>query len=89
MKIVGLPYLHKTIKPTIDCIFQEKKDCEIDPDKLGKKIGESVIKKRVAELARYLNMLLRDIFASVDRCPSIMRAVFGEAQRIAKEVRVG
>lgn len=87
MRIVALPYLHKTIKPTIDCIFAERRDCEIDPDKYGKKPGEAVLRKRGAELSRYLNMLLTDIYTSVDRCPQILRNVMAEVQRLAKEVR--
>ena len=31
MKIVGLDYLHKVLQPVIDKIFEEAKDCEIDP----------------------------------------------------------
>lgn len=34
MKIVGLRYLSETIKPVIDEIFREKKDCELDPTKV-------------------------------------------------------
>ena len=35
MKIVGLTYLRETLKPIIDVIFSENKDCEIDPTKVN------------------------------------------------------
>ena len=35
MKIVGLPFLHDTLKSVIDDIFHERKDCEIDPTKVS------------------------------------------------------
>ena len=34
MKIVGLRYLHDTVKPVIDDIFKEQLNCEIDPSKV-------------------------------------------------------
>ena len=34
MKLVGLDYLHRVLTPTIDLIFAEDKDCEIDPSKV-------------------------------------------------------
>lgn len=39
MKIVGLPYLHETLKPAIDLVFREKKNCEIDPYLLSRGKG--------------------------------------------------
>ena len=35
MKIIGLAYLKKVVKPLIDRVFSEAKDCEIDPTKVS------------------------------------------------------
>ena len=34
MKLVGLHYLHNTLRPTLDLVFQEHKPCEIDPTRV-------------------------------------------------------
>ena len=34
MKVVGMPYLHETLKPVIDQIYDEKKLVELDPQKM-------------------------------------------------------
>ncbi|KAK9888486.1 hypothetical protein WA026_000737 [Henosepilachna vigintioctopunctata] len=34
MRLIGLRYLHKTLRPTLDLIFSEKKPCEIDPTRI-------------------------------------------------------
>ena len=31
LQVVATPYLHATLKPCIDMIFEEKKSCELDP----------------------------------------------------------
>eukprot|EP00049_Salpingoeca_infusionum_P016356 m.333656 g.333656 ORF g.333656 m.333656 type:complete len:778 (+) comp16064_c1_seq6:195-2528(+) len=80
MKIVGLPYLHKTLKPVIDDIFTEKKDCEIDPTKLTNP-KPATIKKHVHDLAAYLTKILERIFQSVEGCPPQMRGAFKAIRR--------
>jgi len=90
MKIVGLPYLHETLKPAIDGIFREKKNCEIDPYLLsrgkGKKPGGGVdVRKQVDHLTGYLKAIFDSIFSSVDRCPPVMRMVFKHLQDDARK----
>lgn len=76
MKIVGLHYLHETLKGIIDDIFKEKKDCEIDPTKLGPRKADKDVDKHATHLIAYLERMFDSIFESVDRCPYIMRIVF-------------
>lgn len=85
MKIVGLKYLHESIKPVIDEIFREKKDCELDPTKLPAKGGKDLIQKHSLSLIRYLENMFTRIFESVDRCPHIMRLVFKHLQEGVRE----
>ena len=55
MKIVGLAYLRDTLKPIIDLIFSENKDCEIDPSKMEVKKGklDDMIAQHSATLIGY------------------------------------
>ena len=32
--MAALPYLHETLKPVVDAIYNEKKAIELDPDQL-------------------------------------------------------
>lgn len=34
LQVVGLPYLHEVLKPTVNRIFEEKKYVELDPGKM-------------------------------------------------------
>eukprot|EP00038_Savillea_parva_P017957 m.21959 g.21959 ORF g.21959 m.21959 type:complete len:829 (-) comp3946_c0_seq1:108-2594(-) len=89
MKMVGLPYLHDTLKPAIDVVFREKKNCEIDPYLLSRKSskgGNSADPTtQVGVLTRYLNMIFESIFSSVERCPPLMRAVFKSLRQDASK----
>eukprot|EP01147_Barroeca_monosierra_P010608 gene10608-2730_t len=76
MKIIGLPYLHETLKEIIDEIFHEKKDCEIDPSKILTGNPANIVKRHAADLIRYLEKILQSIFSSVERCPRPMRVAF-------------
>eukprot|EP00045_Choanoeca_perplexa_P013516 m.153811 g.153811 ORF g.153811 m.153811 type:complete len:813 (+) comp16375_c0_seq1:97-2535(+) len=79
MKLVGLDYLHKVLNPTIDIIFAENKDCEIDPSKFPKKSSQkSILRKHAEQLIKYLNMTLDAIFQSVEACPGDMRKAFAD-----------
>ncbi|EGD79255.1 hypothetical protein PTSG_12971 [Salpingoeca rosetta] len=84
MKIVGLPYLHETLKEIIDDIFYEKKDCEIDPSKMSSS-SPSVIKRHATDLTRYLERILDRIFSSCARCPWPMRAVFSNIRSAVEQ----
>eukprot|EP00052_Salpingoeca_macrocollata_P008172 m.65030 g.65030 ORF g.65030 m.65030 type:complete len:785 (+) comp16464_c1_seq1:376-2730(+) len=76
MKIVGLRYLHDTVKPVVDLVFKEDKNCEIDPAKLGKQKSDDILKKHLEHLKTYLDTLFDTIFESDKRCPLPMRLVF-------------
>ena len=45
LKLVGLPYLHHTLKPTIDQICTDHLPCEIDPTRLreGENINDNMV----------------------------------------------
>lgn len=88
MKIVGLPYLHDTLKQVIDRIFREKKNCEINPHHLiSKKGSEKDIERNVEVLTGYLREIFASIFSSVDNCPPAMRVVFKSLQESARKNR--
>lgn len=72
-QIVGKDYLLSVMKGPIDQIFDEKKNCEIDPTKidLTGKMDKSAIeetqKKNMKPLVGYIQRILDAIFESVDR----------------------
>eukprot|EP00056_Hartaetosiga_gracilis_P002922 m.58221 g.58221 ORF g.58221 m.58221 type:complete len:799 (+) comp11251_c0_seq2:55-2451(+) len=80
MKMIGLNYLHKTVKEAIDNVFTERRDCEIDPSRM-KNRSPALIRKHSNDLIRYLNALLDKIFSSVKTCPMGMRRVFANIKR--------
>eukprot|EP00043_Microstomoeca_roanoka_P016864 m.174171 g.174171 ORF g.174171 m.174171 type:complete len:789 (-) comp16537_c0_seq2:419-2785(-) len=84
MKIIGMNYLHKTLKEIVDDIFHEKKDCEIDPSKMSHS-SSGVVKKHAAELIRYLERILDRIFSSASSCPRPMRLVFDNIRNAVEE----
>ncbi|ESP04353.1 hypothetical protein LOTGIDRAFT_170855 [Lottia gigantea] len=80
MKLIGLPYLHNTIKPLIDEIFTDQKSCEIDPTRL--KEGEN-LNDNMENLKYYVVKLIDDITRSGLVCPTIMREVFHAVKETA------
>lgn len=93
MKIVGLRYLIDTLKPIIDKVFLENKECEIDPTKITAKNRsvDELIVQRAAILSEYLDELFRTIFASSSSCPYRMRVMFKDLRLLvtAHEASLG
>uniref|UniRef100_A0A1X7U651 Ras GTPase-activating protein n=2 Tax=Amphimedon queenslandica TaxID=400682 RepID=A0A1X7U651_AMPQE len=75
MKVVALPYLHETLKPVIDTIFNDKKLVELDPDQLKTRSSSTskLIDTSVAQLTGYIQIATESIFESVERCPQVLR----------------
>uniref|UniRef100_A0A2C9K6R3 Ras GTPase-activating protein n=1 Tax=Biomphalaria glabrata TaxID=6526 RepID=A0A2C9K6R3_BIOGL len=73
MKILGLPYLHDTLKSFIERVIFESKPCEIDGSKL--RDGENV-ETNLENLYGYVKDAVDKIVNSALVCPSGMRDVF-------------
>nr|XP_004611247.1 unnamed protein product [Sorex araneus] len=92
MKLVGMPYLHEVLKPTVTRVFDEKRYMELDPSKMdlgrtrrisfkGTPSEDQVREASLGLLKGYLGPLLDAIVGSVERCPPTMRLVFKRLQQ--------
>ncbi|XP_070571992.1 rasGAP-activating-like protein 1 isoform X2 [Ptychodera flava] len=90
MKVIGMPYLHETLGPVIDKIFNERKLLELDPDKfdhLRRRLSvkalspNQMLEQSTATLTAYLVSIINCILMSVDRCPPIMRLAFKQLRK--------
>ncbi|KAL1490589.1 hypothetical protein ABEB36_013257 [Hypothenemus hampei] len=91
MRLIGLQYLHKTLRPTLELIFSEKKPCEIDPTRVK---DPAVIQTNQANLKSYIQKIFDDITQSAVHCPALMCQIFHNLKECAmtyfpnnKEVR--
>ena len=66
MKLIGLPFLHKTLANIIEEIYLSKKPCEVDPTRLEK---TDDIKKNFANLVGCVEEVSSAIIASAPECP--------------------
>lgn len=73
MKLVGLPYLHDTLKTFIDDVFTDPRPCEIDPTRL--KEGENLT-ENLGNMKNCVSAALEAITGSGLVCPAVMRDVF-------------
>lgn len=73
MKHTGKKFLQAALKETIDKIFAEKKNCEINPTLLGK---NEDIKENVHNLSGYAAEIFRRIFENANLIPESLRKVF-------------
>ncbi|KAF7282506.1 ras GTPase activating protein 1 isoform X2 [Rhynchophorus ferrugineus] len=73
MKLIGLQYLQKTLQPTLELIFSEKKPCEIDPTRVK---DPNAIQTNLANLKFYIQRIFNDITQSAVHCPALMCQVF-------------
>ncbi|XP_064612151.1 rasGAP-activating-like protein 1 [Liolophura sinensis] len=86
MKIAGMPYLHETLGPVIDEVYNVKKVMELDPSRIGslKKRHKSISKDKEEQILEhskevligYMSSILKNIVSSANRCPPVMRVVF-------------
>lgn len=73
MKTIGLQYLHKTLRPTLELICSEKKPCEIDPTRVR---DSNTIQTNLANLKYYIEKIFNDITQSAVYCPALMCQIF-------------
>ncbi|KAL3282179.1 hypothetical protein HHI36_005373 [Cryptolaemus montrouzieri] len=73
MRLIGLQYLHKTLRPTLEVIFSEKKPCEIDPTRVK---DSNTIQTNLANLKCYVQKILEAITQSAVHCPALMCQIF-------------
>ncbi|XP_064614886.1 ras GTPase-activating protein 3-like isoform X2 [Liolophura sinensis] len=73
MKLVGIPYLHDTIKGVIDLIRSEQKSCEIDPSRLKE---DEKLEENMATLKDYVEKMYKSITDSGLVCPTIVCEIF-------------
>nr|XP_060612994.1 ras GTPase-activating protein 4-like [Anolis sagrei ordinatus] len=87
LKVVGLPYLHGVLGPTVRHVFEEKRYVELDPNKVeAKEVGCSSLQRVPSEnqmidqsahaLRTYLSGLLSAACASAGACPPLLRKAF-------------
>ncbi|CAG9768279.1 unnamed protein product [Ceutorhynchus assimilis] len=91
MRLIGLQYLHKTLRPTLELIFSEKKPCEIDPTRVK---DPNTIQTNQTNLKFYIQKIFDDITQSAVHCPALMCQIFHNLKECAmmyfpnnKEVR--
>lgn len=80
MRLIGLQYLHKTLRPTLDLVFTERKPCEIDLTRI-KDIG--MAKTNLANLKDYVQRIFRAITQSAVHCPALMCQIFQNLRECA------
>lgn len=80
MRLIGLQYLHKTLRPTLELIFNEKKPCEIDPTRVR---DPNVIAANFANLKFYIQKIFEAITQSAVHCPTLMCQIFNKLKECA------
>lgn len=80
MRLVGLPYMHKVLKPIIEDIYKGKKSCEVDVQRLDKGKDKDA-KKNAQNLLEYVKRIFEAIQNSFLWCPASFRNIFEELQR--------
>lgn len=80
MRLIGLQYLHKTLRPTLDLVFSEKKPCEIDITRIK---DTNLAKANLANLTEYLQKIFKAITQSAVNCPSLMCQIFHNLRECA------
>lgn len=91
MRLHGLHYLHSTLRPIVEAIFNEKKPCEIDPTRVKDK---STVDANLINLQDYVERVFDAIMKSDVRCPPVLCQIFHDLRECAakyfphnKEVR--
>jgi Ras GTPase-activating protein 3 len=91
MRLIGLQYLHKTLRPTIELIFNERKPCEIDPTRVR---DSNTVQTNLNNLKTYVLKVFKAITQSAVHCPALMCQIFYNLKECAmkhfpenKEVR--
>ncbi|XP_013401022.2 ras GTPase-activating protein 3 isoform X2 [Lingula anatina] len=80
MKVVGMHYLHDTLKAIIDEIFDDHLPCEVDPTRLS---PSENLDNNINNLRGYIEKIIVAITQSALQCPTIMCQVFAVLKEIA------
>ncbi|XP_069689652.1 ras GTPase-activating protein 3 isoform X2 [Periplaneta americana] len=80
MRLAGLHYLHNTLRPSLELVFQERKPCEIDPTRVR---DLTVIETNLANLKEYVEKIFKAITTSALHCPSLMCQMFHDLKELA------
>lgn len=80
MRLIGLQYLHKTLRPTIELVFLEKKSCEIDPTRV-KDVNQ--VEANLNNLKSYVQRIFEAITNSAVHCPALMCQIFHNLKECA------
>ncbi|XP_072382255.1 GTPase-activating protein [Diabrotica undecimpunctata] len=73
MRLIGLQYLHKTLRPTLELIFNERKPCEIDQTRVR---DATTVATNLANLKCYIQKIFEAITQSAVHCPALMCQIF-------------
>jgi hypothetical protein len=78
MRLAGLPYLQRVLKPIVTELYQlqGKKSCEIDVMRIEGKDKEKIAKKNVKTLIYYCQTIFDAIRNSLNFCPMSFRNIF-------------
>ncbi|CAH1105681.1 unnamed protein product [Psylliodes chrysocephalus] len=80
MRLIGLQYLHKTLRPTLELIFNERKPCEIDQTRVR---DATTIATNLANLKCYIQKIFEAITQSAVHCPALMCQIFHNLKECA------
>ncbi|CAH0558267.1 unnamed protein product [Brassicogethes aeneus] len=80
MRLIGLQYLHKTLRPTLEQIFTERKSCEIDPTRVT---DQNTVRQNMATLKGYIQKIFDAITQSAVHCPALMCQIFHNLKECA------
>ncbi|KAI1285888.1 Ras GTPase-activating protein 3 [Halotydeus destructor] len=80
MKLIGMRYLHETLRNLIYQVLSERKNCEIDPTRLK---DQSTLKENMNNLKGYLELAFNSIMNSVLMCPKLMCEAFSVLKDLA------
>ncbi|XP_028399121.1 ras GTPase-activating protein 1-like isoform X2 [Dendronephthya gigantea] len=81
MKMVAVQYVQYTLRDVVVRIMECKHSCEINPARLGK--DENAV-SNLTSLIEFLDEALDSIVNSVDKCPELLRYLFGCLQSSVK-----
>ena len=82
MRLVGLPYLSAVLGPIITEIYQGKKSCELDTQRISGSSKEKTAEKNLANLLSYCKRIFEAIATSFNRCPAAFRNIFEYLQEV-------
>uniref|UniRef100_A0A1I7UAP7 Ras-GAP domain-containing protein n=1 Tax=Caenorhabditis tropicalis TaxID=1561998 RepID=A0A1I7UAP7_9PELO len=75
----GKMYLITTLKPVVDKIFKERKNCEVDPSRVV--VGASLEKNR-NNLLLYFQMLFERVTTSSPNCPHLIKQLLFDLRNV-------